>query len=193
MNSKERVMCAVYLEVPDRIPMDFNANDGTLQRLYRDLNTNSHMELLKKLNIDILDIRGVVDPVYRGPVPKISYLADGAKQNFWGMQTRVMDTATGHEECYCDFILKDIDSTEDMEKHLWPKSDWFDFSNMEEMLKPWKDFCIMASGASIFQHPTFLRGFEDLLVDMMCNEEIADYLMDKFTNFYIDFHAYLLC
>jgi len=45
----------------------------------------------------------------------------------------------------------------------------------------------MASGPSIFQHPTFLRGIDNLLVDMMINPEIANYIMDKHTDFYVDY------
>lgn len=187
MTSKERVLCTVSLSVPDRVPMDFGANTTTLERLYRDLNVSSHKELLEKLNVDIVDIRGVVDPVYKGPVPKVKHMENGVKENFWGMRTKMMQTATGPEESYCDFIFKDIDDVHKMEEHIWPEADWFDFSNMGKRLEQWSDFAIMASGASVFQHPTFLRGIDNLLMDMMINEEIANYLMDKFTDFYVEY------
>ena len=187
MTSKERVLCAINLWVPDRIPMDFGANAATLERLFRDLNTGSHRELLKKLNVDIVDIRGVADPIYKGPVPKERYLDNGVKENFWGMRTKLMQTATGPEESYCDFTFKDIDEVKEMEEHIWPEADWFDFSDMKKRLEEWNDFAIMASGASIFQHPTFLRGIDNLLMDMMVNEEVAGYLMNKFTEFYVQY------
>ena len=41
-----------------------------------------------------------------------------------------------------------------------------------ERLEPWSDLAIMASGASVFQHPTFLRGCDNLLAaaegDLCC-------------------------
>jgi len=192
MNSKERVLCAINLGVPDRVPMDFSANQGTLDRLYRDLNVSSYMGLLKYLHIDIFDLRGVIDPIYKGPVPKETYLTNGVKQNFWGMRTRIMETPTGPEECYCDFVLKDITEAREMDKHLWPSADWFDFSDIENRLKLWKEFCIMITGVSMFQHASFLRGLENLLMDMICNKELAHYLMDKFTNFYIEYFDRLI-
>ena len=69
LNSKERVLTAVALAEPDRVPMDFLPNPWVLERLHRDLGTTTHRELLERLHSDIVDLRGVVDPTYRGPVP----------------------------------------------------------------------------------------------------------------------------
>jgi uroporphyrinogen decarboxylase len=187
MTSKERVLCAINLSEPDRVPMNFGANNATRERLYQDLDVKSHKELLEKLNIDIVDIRGVVDPIYKGPVPFERFLDNRIKENFWGMRTKLMQTATGPEECYCDFIFKNVDDIWELEKHSWPEADWFDFSDIDKELEEWSNFAIMASGASVFQHPTFLRSIDNLLTDMIINEEIAHYLMDKFTDFYVQY------
>ena len=103
MNSKERVLTAVGLGQPDRVPLDFSANAATLARLHRDLGTTTHRELLDRLHVDILDLRGVVDPIYCGPIPKERWLPGDVKENFWGWRTKVMQTAIGPEECYVDF------------------------------------------------------------------------------------------
>jgi len=93
-------MSAVALGQPDRMPVDFNANAGTLERLMKDLGCGSHRALLDRLGVDIVDLRGVVDPVYCGPVPKETVRPDGVKENFWGWRTRVMvkpgDTLAKH-------------------------------------------------------------------------------------------------
>ena len=70
MTSRERVLTAAALSRPDRVPMDFNANPATMRRLMKDLNASSLRELLLQLHVDIVDIRGVVDPVYCGPIPQ---------------------------------------------------------------------------------------------------------------------------
>jgi len=93
MNSKERKLCAVDLQLLDRAPMDFSANEATLKRLYSDFKVTDHMELLKYLKVDILDMRGVIDPIYKGPIAKHKVLDDGTKQNYWGMKTKTMDAA----------------------------------------------------------------------------------------------------
>lgn len=187
MNSKERVKAAINLKKPDRIPMDFSANKGTLGKLYEKLEVNSYKEVLDLFKIDIIDIRGVVEPEYEGPVPKEVELSDNIKKNFWGMKKKTMETATGPEDIYVDFIFEDAKSVEDYKGHRWPEIDWFDFSSINDELDFWDDFAIMASGASVFQHPTFLRGFENLLTDMVANKEMANYLLDKFTDFYLQY------
>ncbi len=83
--SKQRVLTAVNLAPPDRVPMDFHANPWVLERLHRDLGTSTHRALLERLHSDIVDLRGVVDPVYRGPVPQSCKLGDGVRENILAM------------------------------------------------------------------------------------------------------------
>jgi uroporphyrinogen decarboxylase len=187
MNSKERVLTAVGLGHPDRVPLDFSANAATLARLHRDLGTTTHRELLDRLHVDILDLRGVVDPIYCGPIPKERWLPGEVKENFWGWRTKVMETAMGPEECYVDFVLSGATSIEQLAAHPWPQPDWFDFTDFAARLDAdaWQGLAIMASGASIWQHPTFLRGLERLLMDLLEAPELANYVMDRFTDFYV--------
>lgn len=192
MTSKERVLAAANLAIPDRVPMDFHATPWVYERLHRDLGTASHQELLQRLRSDIVDLRGVVDPVYRGPVPLSRELGNGVRENYWGWRQKPIQTPTGQEECYVEYVLAAATSIEELERHRWPSPDWFDFSDFGERLKPWKDFAIMASGVSVFQHPTFLRGFEYLLADMAMNPELAHWLLDKFTKFYLEFFDRML-
>ena len=192
MTPRERVLAAIDLRQPDRVPLDFSANPATLRRLIRDLGVADHRALLDKLHVDVVDIRGLVDPAYCGPVPKERLRADGVKENLWGWRTRTMPPATGPEECYCEFPLASARSVEELERHAWPEVDWFDFSGFAERLEPWRDRAVMASGASVFQHPTFLRGTGNLLADLVAAPEMAECLMDRFTDFYVAFFDRML-
>jgi uroporphyrinogen decarboxylase len=185
MTPRERVLDALARRETDRVPMDFSANAATLDRLTRDLGVPTHRDLLDRLHVDVVDLRGVVDPAYRGPIPFETRRPDGVRENFWGWRTRRMETATGPEECYCEFVLASAHTLRDLEAHCWPDADWFDFSDFARRLEPWDDLAIMASGASVFQHPSFLRGIENLLADMASAPESVDYLADRFTDFYL--------
>lgn len=101
MKSKERVLCAIALEKPDKVPLDFSANTVTTDRLRKDFGLNSHRELIDFLGSDIIDIRGVVDPKYVGPVPFQHDIGNGITENFWGWRTKIEDTVTGPEQMYC--------------------------------------------------------------------------------------------
>jgi uroporphyrinogen decarboxylase len=187
MNSKERVLTSINHAEPDRVPMDFHGNAGVLERLRRDLGTTTHRELLTRLRSDIVDLRGTVDPVYRGPVPLSRDLGEDVRENFWGWRQRAVQTETGVEDCFVDFILSGANSIEEFERHRWPSPDWFDFSDFAGRLDEWRDFAVMATGPSVFQHVTFLRGMEPLLCDMASEPEMANWLMDRFLNYYLEF------
>jgi uroporphyrinogen decarboxylase len=172
--------------------MDFHANPWVLERLHRDLGTSTHRALLKRLRSDIVDLRGFVDPKYRGPVPQPREVGHGVRENFWGWRQKVMQTATGPEDCFVEFALAGADSIDAFQQHRWPSVDWFDFTDFADRIVPWQDFAVMASGASVFQHATFLRGIDHLLVDMATRPEMAHWLMDRFTNFYLEFFDRML-
>jgi uroporphyrinogen decarboxylase len=192
LNSKERVLTAVALAEPDRVPLDLLPNKWVGERLHRDLGTRTHRELLERLHVDVVDLRGVVDPTYRGPVPLSRDLGDGVRENVWGWRQKVIESATGPEDCFVDFALAGAQSVDDLARHRWPQADWFDFSDFAERLEPWRDFAVMASGPSVFQHPTFLRRSDNLLMDMAAEPEMAHYLMDRFTDFYLAFFDRML-
>jgi uroporphyrinogen decarboxylase len=179
------VLTAIARAAPDRVPLDFSANTDVLARLQRDLSAPTHHALLDRLNVDIVDLRGVVDPVYRGPVPKERELPEGVRENYWGWRTKRMPTAMGIEDSFCEFILSGCESIEQLAAHRWPQLDWFDFDGFAGRLREWEGRCLMASGASVWQHPTFLRSIEQMLVDLAAAPDIADFLMDRFTDFYV--------
>lgn len=192
MTSKERVVAAVSHQVPDRIPLDFSANTAALQRLMSEFGASGHADLLTKLSVDIVDLRGVVDPVFCGPVPEAVSRPGGVSENYWGMRTKTMETATGPEECYCDFVLAECTGVDELAGHRWPQADWFDFTDFSARLDAWADRAIMASGASIWQHPTFLRGLDNMLMDLLADPDAAAFLMDRFTDFYVAFFDRML-
>jgi len=192
MDSRERVLPAINLAEPDRVPMDFLGNPGVMERLRRDLGTASHRDLLQRLRSDIVDLRGAVDPVYCGPVPFSRELGGGVRENFWGWHQQIVQTDSGPEDSFVDFVLAEAASIEELEAHRWPSPDWFDFSGFAARLDAWRDFAIMATGPSVFQHATFLRGMESLLVDMATAPEMAHWLMDRFTNYYLAYFDRLL-
>jgi uroporphyrinogen decarboxylase len=185
MTSKERVLCAIRRQSSDRVPVDFSANRAVLERLMKWLGVGGHRDMLEVLHVDVVDLRGAVDPTYRGPVPYERSVGEGVKENFWGMHTTLRQTAAGPEEMYCDFVLRDAATIADVQRHTWPSVDWFDFSDFADRLAVWSDRAVMASGASIWQHPSFLRGMDQLLMDLAEKSELGVWLLDKFTDFYV--------
>lgn len=187
MNSKERVLRAINFEKTDRLPRDFHACDVVLDRLYENLKINSYKDLLLHLKSDIVDIRGVVDPIWIADFPKFSK-NNGITTTYLGFEMKEQDTVFGKVREHCGYALAQAEDISDLEKFRWPSVDWFDFSNMQHDLKEYKDFAIMASGASVFQHPTLVRSIDNFLCDMISDPEIADYIIDKYLQFYLKYY-----
>lgn len=192
MNSKERVLAAIDLERPDRVPVDYSALPATQRRLMTALGVNTHAELLRALHVDIVDLRGLVDPTYCGPVPYEKQLPDHVVENFWGMRLKTVETTTGPESSYFDFALANCTTAEELAAHRWPSVDWFDFGDFSQRLDAWSGLAVMASGPSVWQHPTFLRGIDTLLMDMAAEAEMAEFMMDRFTEFYVAYFDRML-
>ena len=192
MDSRQRVLSSINRVVPDRLPMDFSANRWVLDNIKKKFKLNDHKSILKYFHVDIVDLRDVEQPVYKGPIPYKKELDNGVIENFWGWRTIVKDTPTGAEEMFCEFVLQKLQKLEDVKKHRWPTVDWFDFTDFKKRLEKWDDFAIMATGASIWQHPSFLRGLDTLLMDVVLENEVGLYLIDKFTDFYIEYFDKML-
>lgn len=185
-------MTAVHRGVPDRVPIDLHGESWVLDRLRDELGTPTHRELLEHLHCDVVDLRYLVDPTYRGPVPFSRDLPGGVRESFWGWRVKRVMGASGPAETYVDFPLAGATTIEELERHPWPTPDWFDFSDFKERLEPWRDFAVMATNVSVFQHPSFVRGFDELLMDMALAPEMAEFVFDRFTDFYLGYFDRML-
>ena len=196
LTSKERVQNAINHQEPDRIPTHLNANHPVVTRLRQALEVGTTRELLHALHIDIFDMRGIdirgdssVMPKYTGP-ENTGIPADwsGNITKLWGIKEIVVQTESGPTITQIEYPLAEANSLEELERHCWPAPDWFDYSDLRERLEDWTEFAILCSGCSVFQHPTYVRGMDKLMLDMSINPEMADFVFDKFTDFYYEFY-----
>ena len=194
MHSSERIKTTINHKEPDKIPTHVNATKWVVQKLKKALKIDSDKELLKALHIDVYDMRGIdihsgVVPGYVGPENEF-FTEDwgGNIHAFWGMKEFENKTTSGWTLENEPPPLSDAADIEDIKQHNWPSADWFDYSSMPNQLESWSDFSIMATGASVFQHPTFLRGMDMLMMDMAANPDMANYILDKYTDFYHEYY-----
>ena len=193
MNHKERVWQAINHQPTDRVPMHINATKWVVSKLKNTLGVVSDRELLEKLGIDIYDMRGIdlhsgIAPGYTGP--KSRFFPDdwgGNIMSFWGIDEIEIATAAGW---YCETAappLANVASLDEIAQYNWPDVNWFDFSSLKSKLSYWNDYSIMASVCSVFQHATYLRGMDTLLMDMCIQPEIAHFFINKISDFYYSY------
>jgi uroporphyrinogen decarboxylase len=147
-------------------------------------------ELLKALHIDVYDMRGIdyksgIGARYIGP-PGLG-IPENWRGDFFRIfhyHEQVVQTAFGPSHSLGEPPLGGCANLADLERFPWPQPDWFDYSTLAAQLELWSDFAIAATGCSVFSHPSLFRGIERLLLEMGSEPEIAEFIMDRVTDFY---------
>lgn len=192
LTSRERVEIALEHKEPDRVPCDLTISPDAYAVLCDYLNCKyepywwddcNHafpsIEVLEKLGVDIYHIPAV------NFVPKDFSTDKTEFKDQWGNTKRkIKDSNESFMYVSVDNPLKDAETVDDILSYSCPSPEGIvNFDGLEEMVKHiYKEtnMAITATvGGHVFEQPHFLRGFENFLVDLCINEEIACALMDK--------------
>ncbi len=143
-------------------------------RRHRDTSLDAYLDT-------ILDIT-LVDPEYAGP-----RLPPG--QDMWGVIRTPASFGAGTYDWISHHPLADAKGTEDIEKYPFPTAEVFDYSVLSDRITALQqdgERCLMISNANIFETSWYMRGFEQILEDMIANPELVHALMRRVTDFYIE-------
>lgn len=193
MTPKERIRLAIAHQEPDKVPAHINATKWVVEKLKSSLNVSGDKELLRAMHIDVYDMRGIdlnsgTAPRYVGPASEIFPATwAGGIAAFWQLKEFENKTNAGWNMEMQPPPLSVAQTIEECDKYPWPQNDWFDYSDLRNRLEEWSDFSIMASGGSVFQHATYVRGMDTLMMDMMMDPEMANYILDRFCDFYYEY------
>jgi len=190
MDSRERTFMALNFEEPDRVPVDLWMSRGFETRLEADLGTSAEA-FLDRHDVDLRYIPG---PAYVGPPLRAA--ADGTDEDIWGVprRTAVVRTRNGVEE-YREVAaspLAGATTVEEIEGYgHWPSPDWFDYSGIEAQCEGIRN----QGRVSVFmgdrlnrlaqlKPAMYLRGVEQIFVDLALAPEIARALFARIRAFY---------
>ena len=181
LTGRERVRLALAHQTTDRIPVALvcaginppamRELDGYLRR-ERGTSAEAYLEPL----VDIAQ----VDPAYIGP-----HLAP--KTDIWGVERRDVSYGAGSYDEICRSPLAAATSVGEVAAHNWPDPAWFDYSCLPERIaavREVRDRAIMVWNGNIFETSWYMRGLEQMLVDVMVDEEIATAIMESVTDFF---------
>lgn len=190
MDSRERTFSALNFEEPDRVPIDFWMSDGFRRKLESVLNI-SGKGFLDSHDVDLRYIEG---PKYIGP--PLRTFPHGSEEDIWGVQRKAVTVGTGDAvEVYKELAASPLASPTTVEAiddyAHWPSADWFDYSNIEEQCERIRE----AGRVAVFMGDRlnriaqlkpgmYLRGIEQILVDMRANPEIAEAIFSRIRGFY---------
>jgi len=189
MNSRGRTFLALEHKVGDRIPTDFWATEAVIGRLESELGM-PHAQFLDHYDTDLRYIEG---PRYVGPP-----LEEGA--DIWGVKrTTVTAGSAGRAEAYSEVTkppLSEAGRIEDIDKYVhWPSPDWFDYEVVEKqceaILRRKRVVVFMGdrlNRIAQLKPAMYLRGTEEILVDIAARQEFVRAIFAKIREFYL---AYL--
>lgn len=176
MTSKERVQAFFRSEETDRVPIDMAWNPLIRQRVMDYFEAEDHHELMQALGIDFMGVGGR----YVGP-ELFPQIPDRQVNPIYGWHTRWIEHGSGGYWDYCDFPLKT--ATVD-EVTAWPFADPddYDYSHIESVIDANSTMAVHCGGAGtgcIMNTIGFLRGMEQMFVDLITDDEAGLLLIDK--------------
>jgi len=185
LSGRERIKLALAHKESDRIPIAMVCSG---------INTPAMKEfdafLREKRNIDaesylksFIDLEGV-GPDYVGPK-----FPEGTDS--WGVTRKEVSYGKGSYHEICHYPLAKMETVADLEKHLWPTTDYFDYSTIKDKAKAQikeNGLGLIAGGGNIFETTWYMRGFEQIFMDLVINPELVHYVMGRVTDFFVE-HA----
>jgi uroporphyrinogen decarboxylase len=191
MTSRERVVTALEHREPDRVPFDCTFSYGGYNRLkdYLGLKTevrpgsswlsiSTPLELLEKLQVDLCYIG-----LGRTPETPVFEYGMESYTDEWGVQYRRIENPTGVHYDFANRVLADA-TIADLDDYPWPDPRHPALiDGLEEKVRRLyeeTDYALVGRFPdSIFERAFYMRGFEQMLMDVLANPEFAGALMDK--------------
>jgi len=181
-------------EQPDRIPIDYWATSTVSERLRRHFGISTQEQLLQHLDVDFRYIDG---PKYVGPEPRVH--EDGSVEDHWGVPRVRVETGSGEQTSVyqevINFPLNGAESLDEIRDYpKWPSPDWFDYDcvrqQVAEAQQTGKVVVFMGdrmNHAAQLKPAMYLRGIDQILIDLALDPDIAEYILQRVAAFYLEY------
>jgi uroporphyrinogen decarboxylase len=188
------VTLALRHKEPDRVPIDYWATPTVTTRLLNHFGLSTQEELLEQLDVDFRYIDG---PKYIGPEPEVH--EDGSIEDHWGVpRVRVALGSGGQQSVYQEvfhFPLKHAQSVDEVRDYpKWPSPDWFDYACVTDQVaqarRTGKVVVFMGdrlNRCAQLKPAMYLRGVEQILLDLALQPELAQALFERIAAFYLEY------
>ena len=185
LSSRERVLLALEHQETDRIPFAMvcsGINEPTRTEFDQFLRREHGCDLATVLD-SALDIRTVA-PKYIGP-----QLEPGT--DIWGVRRVQTPHPSGGSYAEIEhYPLAAAECVDDVERHIWPQADWFDYESIPEQIDQVNanggPYAIMALNCNVFETAWYMRGLQQALVDLVAEPELIDLILRKVADFHCE-------
>ncbi|HOX04778.1 MAG TPA: uroporphyrinogen decarboxylase family protein [Planctomycetota bacterium] len=188
LSSRERVRLALEHREADRVPVAMvcsGINPGARRALAE------HLKATRNTTVDaylapLIDIQGI-GPDYIGP-------ALPERTDIWGVRRRPVQYGEGAYDEIEHHPLAAAAGEADLAAHPWPSPDWFDYESIAGKIQALEgqELCLLVANGNIFETSWYLRGFENIFVDLATQPEVAGAIFVRVTDFYLEYFTRLL-
>ena len=194
MDSKQRVSLALAHSEPDRVPIDYWATSQVNARLLKHYGFSSQEQLLQYFDVDFRYIEG---PKYIGP--ELAVRSDGSKEDHFGVPRRPVTygdgASAGTYSEVAEYPLQKASSVDEIESYpKWPRADWFDYECVRQQARrasqTGKVVVFMGdrlNRCSQLKPAMYVRGVEQILMDVVINPQIAKAVFGCIADFYAEY------
>ncbi len=202
MDSRERTLLSLNREEPDRVPLDFWTSRAERAKIEDALGLD-YQVFLDQSGIDLRYIDG---PTYVGP--PLGTDKGETDTDLWGVPRRsisvaVNDGTAGFIESYKEVMsspLRECGTPEELAEYShWPSPDWFDYSVVEAQCDRIREQGRMVvfmgdrlNRLAQLKPAMYLRGTEEIFIDLAERPEIATFLFEKIGGFYLEYGRRIL-
>lgn len=181
MNSRERVLKTLNFELPDKIPLDFCAEDPVYDALIEKVGVKDQLELLDFFKIDFRWARaGWIGPELKTP--------EGDRTDYFGIPRQGVLFGYGKKR-----PMAGVETVEDVEDYVknkfWPKPEYFDYDIYVEETKKFREEGYAVYGghlAWLFTAAGELVGMDKFFMMMIEKPDVAYKILEKLTDFFYD-------
>ena len=178
MTSKERVLKTFNFEKTDRVPIDFETNEGIYNRLLAafGIKNKSLDDLLEQLGVDFRRIR----PRYKGPL-LFKELPGKRVDPVYGFYTEWVEHQTGGYWDFCDFPLAGA-SDDEIANFPVPNPDDFDYDEIGDFIKKNKNYALSIGDPGFSDNINSLgrvMNMENILINLITEDEATYTLMKR--------------
>lgn len=190
MDSRERVQRALNHEQTELAPfsLGFGLNEPVLKALAAELKLPG-ARAAKALVQSKSDLVWVAPP-YIGPADRNQRRGDGVEIDVWGIGRRPVSYGAGSYDEICLYPLRDFTDPEALGGYPFPDPDWFDYAALPGIIRSAQadgPRAVILGNANIFETSWYMRGLENMMMDLIAEPEFVFELMRRVTDFYCEF------
>lgn len=184
VSSRERVLAAAERRRTDRPPTSLRCTSEAWTKLRRHLGVETNQDALDLLDVDMRWL----DVPFIGPKERSTPVLGGVGTDFLGIRYRQAENQFNTYFEFAHHPLANAKTVADIENYDWPSLDWWDYSAVPRLIErinargP-RGIIFFCGGA--FETPWYLRGYEQFLVDLYEQPDLAEAISRRVQEFYL--------